>query len=151
MNPSDFEWQLTNGLQKLKEELNAYRNEENLWIVTGNITNSAGNLAQHLVGNLKHFVGLHMGQVAYHRQRDLEFSGRQADRARLLSWIDETIHAIHQALSGKEPAFLDQPFDETLVKVKDGQTRGFMLSHLYAHLNYHLGQINYHRRLLDQA
>lgn len=28
-------------------------------------------------------------------------------------------------------------------------TTGYFLIHLLSHLNYHLGQINYHRRLLD--
>jgi hypothetical protein len=29
-------------------------------------------------------------------------------------------------------------------------TLGYFLIHLYGHFNYHLGQINYHRRLLDR-
>jgi len=148
MNTSDFIWQFDLGLGKLQEELKAYPNDDALWIVEKNISNSAGNLAQHLVGNLKNFVGKYMGQIAYHRERDREFNERQFDRDQLLTLIDETIAIIYQALAGKDEAFLNEAFPEDAVKVKDGQTNGFMLSYLAAHLNYHLGQINYHRRLL---
>lgn len=149
MNPSDFEWQLSTGLSKLKEELMSYADENTMWTVQGDITNSAGHLAQHLVGNLKNFVGKFMGGIAYHRERDREFGERQFDRATLLVMIDETMAAITQTLAGKEASFLELHFPEEAVKVKEGQTYGFMLSYLSAHLNYHLGQINYHRRLLS--
>jgi hypothetical protein len=149
MNTSDFAWLLSNGLNKLKDEVAAYKDENDLWIVEKNIANSAGHLTQHLVGNLKHFVGKHMGQVPYHRERDREFNERQFDRSRLLNMIDETIATIEKALAGRDASFLEIPFPEEAVKVKEGQTNGFMLAHLYAHLNYHLGQINYHRRLLS--
>ncbi len=148
MNTSDFAWLFANGLNKLKDEVIAYERENDLWIVEKSIANSAGHLTQHLVGNLKHFVGLHMGQIPYQRERDREFKERQFDRDQLLQMIDETILAIGKTLSGKDVSFLEKPFSEDVIKLKDGQTNGFMLAYLCAHLNYHLGQINYHRRLL---
>jgi hypothetical protein len=44
-------------LDKLKQEISAYTNEDDLWKIKDGIANSSGNLCLHLVGNLKHFVG----------------------------------------------------------------------------------------------
>jgi uncharacterized damage-inducible protein DinB len=44
----------------------------------------------------------------------------------------------------------DQLTDEYPVLVfKEKTSTEYMLVHLATHLSYHLGQINYHRRLLD--
>jgi len=48
---------LCRDLLKLKEEINLYTNEADLWIVRHDIKNSAGSLALHLVGNLNHYIG----------------------------------------------------------------------------------------------
>jgi hypothetical protein len=149
MKMSDFVWQYNNSLDKLKEELLAYDDENTMWIIEKSIKNSAGHLAQHLVGNLKTFVGKYMGQIPYMRERDREFNERQFDRATLLRLIDETKEIISKSLVDKDVSFLELPFPKEAVVVKDDQTNGFMLSYLYAHLNYHLGQVNYHRRLLN--
>jgi uncharacterized damage-inducible protein DinB len=149
MKMSDFVWQYNNGLDKLKEELLAYDDENTMWLIEKNIKNSAGHLAQHLVGNLKTFVGKYMGEISYQRERDREFNERQFDRNTLLQLIDETKEAISKTLEDKDISFLMQPFPKEAVVIKEDQTNGFMLTHLYAHLNYHLGQVNYHRRLLN--
>lgn len=148
MNTKQYSWLFEKGLGKVKEELLAYEREEDLWIVAAAIKNSAGNLAQHLIGNLKTFVGKEMGGFAYTRERDREFNERQFDRTQLLVLLEETLQVIVQSLSGKPDTFLHTPFPQTLVAIKEDQDYGFMLNYLYAHLNYHLGQINYHRRLL---
>lgn len=149
MKMSDFVWQFNNGLDKLKEELLAYDDENTMWVIEKGIKNSAGHLAQHLVGNLKNFVGKYMGRIPYLRERDREFNERQFDRATLLQFIDETKEVISRSLADKDAPFLALPFPEEAVVIKEDQTNGFMLTYLYAHLNYHLGQINYHRRLLN--
>lgn len=138
-------------LDKVKEELQAYSSEEALWIVTGGITNTAGNLAQHLVGNLKLFVGKTMGGIDYTRERDREFNERQFTREQLLDLLEETALTVSRSLEGQDAAWLEQPFPPEVVAIREGQTFGFMLGYLYGHLNYHLGQINYHRRLTDRA
>lgn len=145
-----YSWLFRKGLDKTKEELLAYADEETLWVISGEIKNSAGNLAQHLVGNLKLFVGKIMGDIDYTRERDREFNERQFTRAQLLTLLEETATTIERSLTGKDAAFLDQPFPQEVVAIKEDQTNGFMLTYLYAHLNYHLGQINYHRRLLEK-
>jgi hypothetical protein len=149
MKTSDFVWQFNNGLDKLKEELLAYNDENTMWIIEKNIKNSAGHLAQHLVGNLKTFVGKFMGQIPYHRERDREFNERQFDRPTLIQLIEETKEVISKSLTDKDESFFAQPFPKEAVVIKEDQTNGFMLSYLGAHLSYHLGQVNYHRRLLN--
>jgi hypothetical protein len=145
-----YSWLFRKGLDKTKEELLAYTDEEAIWVTSGEIKNTAGNLAQHLVGNLKLFVGKIMGGIDYTRERDREFNERQFTRAQLIGLLEETATIIERSLKDKDAAFLDQPFPKEAVAIKDDQTNGFMLTYLYAHLNYHLGQINYHRRLIQQ-
>ena len=43
-------------LQKLKTEIELYKDEDNLWLIKKGIDNSAGNLCLHLIGNLSHFI-----------------------------------------------------------------------------------------------
>jgi hypothetical protein len=143
-------WLFRKGLDKTKEELLAYTDEETLWLIRGEIKNSSGNLAQHLVGNLKLFVGKTMGGIDYMRERDREFNERQFTREQLITLLEETATIIERSLTGKDTAFLDVPFPQEVVSIKEDQTYGFMLTYLYAHLNYHLGQINYHRRLIQK-
>ena len=134
-------------LNKLITEVELYKNEENLWIVENNITNSAGNLTLHLIGNLNTFIGKEIEKTAYIRDRDLEFSQKNVPRIELIQKINETKIMIKNALNHltNEDLLEDYPvlkFDETT-------TTEYLLVYLTLHLNYHLGQINYHRRLLD--
>lgn len=149
INTEPYIWLFSNGLDKLREELLAYTDDDTLWLVSGAVKNSAGNLAQHLVGNLKTFIGREMGGFPYVRERDREFNERQYERTALLLMIDETKELIVQTLTAKDTEFMNRAFPADVVTIREGQTFGFMLAYLYAHLNYHLGQINYHRRLLN--
>jgi len=148
-NTEPYVWLFSNGLDKLREELLAYTDDNALWILSGAIKNSTGNLAQHLVGNLKTFIGREMGGFPYTREREREFNERRYERPDLLRMIDETKELIVKTLTGKDDEFMNRAFPPEVVTVREGQTFGFMLAYLYAHLNYHLGQINYHRRLLN--
>jgi uncharacterized damage-inducible protein DinB len=136
-------------LQRLSAEIELYTNEENLWKVSTGITNTAGNLCLHLVGNLNHFIGADIGQTGYIRQRDLEFSLKNVPKAVLLQKIEDTILVVNQSLD----RLSDEDLKQALVTPKFDQFNNysFMLIHLAAHLSYHLGQINYHRRMLDVA
>lgn len=134
-------------LNKLKEEVNAYENEANLWLVPYGISNSAGNLCLHIVGNLNHFIGATLGNSGYVRQRDLEFSLKHVPRAEMLQQIDDTIMVIEDALGKLEEADLQKEYRRN--PFEDFMTTEYFLVHLTTHLVYHLGQINYHRRLLD--
>ena len=137
-------------LNKLKNELNAYVEESNMWEVRDGISNSAGNLSLHLIGNLKHFIGAVLGNSGYVRERDKEFSSKNIPLQQMITSIDETMAVMEQTLNGLTEQDLDKPFPVKVpVQQGDDSTR-FMLVHLIAHLNYHLGQINYHRRLIDK-
>ena len=135
-------------LNHLKKEIASYQNEKNLWIINDNISNSAGNLCLHLVGNLKWFVGAQLGNSGYVRNREFEFSAKNVPRSELLKEIDETISIVTASLDSMSSAALD---DVYLIEVfKKPMSSRFFLIHLSTHLSYHLGQINYHRRIFDR-
>ncbi len=134
-------------LIKLKGEIDLYKNENNLWLVHKDITNSAGNLCLHLVGNLNAFIGAELGHTGYIRQRNLEFSLKDVPRVELLKKVDDTIIMVENVLKKLTIKDLSKYFPIDVFKKK--MTTEFFLVHLSTHLTYHLGQINYHRRLLD--
>ncbi|HRJ89907.1 MAG TPA: DinB family protein [Pyrinomonadaceae bacterium] len=133
-------------LAKLKAEIELYLNEADLWRVDGKIANSAGNLTLHLVGNLRHFFGAVLGDTGYVRDRDREFSDVRVSRADLLAGVDQ---AVADVLATLEKLTADDLTRTYPIEVfGHPMTTEFFLVHLATHLNYHLGQINYHRRLL---
>ena len=134
-------------LESLKKEILAYRNESALWRVDRDITNSAGNLCLHLIGNLNHFIGAQFGASGYVRQRDLEFSRKDVPRGELVVMIEATISAVEHGLRAVTAEQLAAEYP--LVVFAEKTSTEYMLVHLATHLSYHLGQINYHRRLLD--
>ncbi len=137
----------TRDLNKLKAEIELYRDEKNIWRTDKAITNSAGNLCLHLIGNLNAFIGAELGKTGYIRQRDLEFSLKDIPRHELIKNIDDTIIVVNQSLEKIRETDLEQDYP---VKVFDYKmSTEYFLVHLSSHFTYHLGQVNYHRRLLD--
>ncbi len=135
-------------LDKLLSEVKAYKKEENLWQVNADITNSGGNLALHLCGNLRHFIGAMLGGSGYIRQRDDEFNLKDVKRSEIVTEIKVTKKVVLETL---ESLSADQLAENYPVNVFGKEiTTIYFINHLYGHLNYHLGQLNYHRRLLDQ-
>lgn len=134
-------------LERLKTEIELYRDEDNLWIVKEGIANSAGNLCLHLVGNLSHFIGATLGNTGYLRHRDDEFSLKNIPRQDLVTNIDNCVLIVKTTLQKLTADDLEKEFPQQVFE-KSINTE-MMLMHLTTHLNYHLGQINYHRRLLD--
>jgi uncharacterized damage-inducible protein DinB len=132
-------------LLKLKEEIEAYKHENDLWIVQKDISNSAGNLCLHLIGNLNHFIGATLGNTGYVRDRDKEFSSKNIPRAEMTEALDKTIVIVKDTLQKLSASDLEKDFP--LEKHGRIVTTEHMLVHLLAHLSYHLGQVNYHRRL----
>ncbi|MEQ8908014.1 MAG: DUF1572 family protein [Vicingaceae bacterium] len=133
-------------LERLAAEIKAYEKEEDLWLLKGEIKNSPGNLALHLVGNLKHFVGHVIGKSDYQRERELEFSSRNVPRVEMVSQIAATKEVVSKTLQEMSPELLEKEYPIQVFGVP--YTYATMLIHLSGHLNYHLGQINYHRRLV---
>ncbi|MDB5200699.1 MAG: DinB superfamily protein [Ferruginibacter sp.] len=137
----------TRDLSRLSKEILLYTNERNLWIMAQQINNSAGNLCLHLLGNLNSYIGKEIGDANYTRDRDAEFSLKDIPRETLLQRIAETSAIINRAFDQFDEDDLSKEYP---VLVFDEKTSyEFMLIHLSTHLAYHLGQINYHRRLLD--
>jgi hypothetical protein len=134
-------------LNKLKQEIEQYSDEADLWKTSGSIPNSAGNLCQHLCGNLRHFIGAVLGNSGYVRDRDLEFSRGDVSRAALIGEIDATLADVKSTLEGLSDEVLasDYPVD---VFGKGAFKTDWFLVHLATHFNYHLGQLDYHRRLV---
>ena len=133
-------------LNQLKTEIESYQNESDIWTIQKGIANSAGNLCLHLIGNLNTYIGAQYGKTGYIRNRPLEFSLKDIPRVELLSKIEETIVVVDNALNYISEVELKKEYP--LLVFKDKTSTEFMLIHLTTHLTYHLGQINYHRRLL---
>jgi uncharacterized damage-inducible protein DinB len=135
-------------LNKVKSEIELYKNESRIWHFEKNIANSAGNLCLHLVGNLNAYIGVGLAKTNYVRQRDLEFSLKNIARTELIKKIDDTLVVVEKGLNNLSEDQLKNNFP---VKIWEKETEmEYTLIHLVTHLNYHLGQINYHRRLLDE-
>jgi uncharacterized damage-inducible protein DinB len=133
-------------LAKLVTELEAYPNEASLWRVAPEIKNPAGNLALHIVGNLNLFIGVDLGGTDFKRDRDAEFNNKNIPRAELIAMVKATMGMIQTVLEGLDNAKLEQVFPKETLGYP--MTTNYFLLHLYGHLNWHLGQINYHRRLI---
>lgn len=148
MNLKELNQLFQRDLDKLSQEIQAYPEEQNLWIIDKEITNSAGNLALHLFGNLRHFIGLELGGIAYVRNREREFGAKGEPRVALLEELEEVKRVVADSLLKLDASRLG---DKSLhAMFGHSMSIGFFLMHLYGHFNYHLGQINYHRRLLSE-
>ncbi|MCV2487347.1 DinB family protein [Flavobacterium sp. SH_e] len=134
-------------LDKLKFEIESYEFEKQIWAIDKNISNSAGNLCLHLIGNLNTYIGAEIGKTGYVRNRPLEFSLKDIPKSELIQKIEDTISVVNNALDNLTETDLDEIYPQIVFEKE--MTTGFFLIHLSTHLAYHLGQINYHRRLLD--
>ena len=133
-------------LDKLEKEITMYPNTESLWVIRGEIKNSAGNLCLHLCGNLQHFIGSVLGASDYVRNREKEFSLKGLTGKDLVSEVVQTRESVKRTLEKLDPVVLEKVYP--VVVFDELMTTMYFLIHLTAHLEYHLGQINYHRRML---
>ena len=136
-------------LNKLITEINSYENEEDLWIKTENIPNSAGNLCLHLIGNLNHYIGATLGNSGYQRKRDAEFSTRNISRTELIERVKNTLEVVKNTIS----KLSDDDFEKNypLQNAGEATKTNLEILKILTHFSYHLGQINYHRRLLQNG
>lgn len=137
---------LVRDLRCLRRQVEAYESDADLWRLPSGISNSGGNLALHLAGNLQAFVGAVLGESGYVRDRDAEFSSRDLTRAQVVAQVEAALAAVDKTLAGLGEEGLEAEYPLVLggVRVKTGD----FLLHLCTHLTYHLGQIDYHRRLI---
>lgn len=138
-------FQFENYLELLKNEIEAFPDDKALWFVPAGISNSPGNLALHIAGNLQHFIGSILGKSGYIRQRDLEFSNKGLKKAEVLAELAKarsiTILVLDSLSATDKSRDYPEPFKGKTLCVDDA------LSHLLAHLAYHTGQVNYLRRM----
>ncbi|MBX2970332.1 MAG: DUF1572 family protein [Cyclobacteriaceae bacterium] len=132
-------------LTQLEKEINLYPDEASVWTLQGDIKNSGGTLCLHLCGNLQHFLGAVLNKNGYIRDREHEFAARAIPRHLLLDEILKTKETVKQTLQQLEPEILEQEYPVQVWGYP--VTTLFFLIHLAGHLNYHLGQVNYHRRI----
>ncbi len=132
-------------LIRLKLEIEAFEEEENLWLKSDGINNSAGNLCLHIIGNLNNYIGAILGNTGYIRNRPLEFA-EKVTKNNLLEKIENTQLVVFKTLESLNPDHLEKIYPEDVLGYR--MTTEYFLIHLLGHLNYHLGQINYHRRIL---
>lgn len=136
-------------LGALRRSVDAYPDDASVWAQPPGVPNAAGTLVLHLTGNLQHYLGAVLGGTPYRRDRPAEFSRRDVSRADLLAEIDATSAAIGTTFAAlgtvghdrPSPAY-PEPVGGRAVATDD------YLIHIAAHLAYHLGQIDYHRRIV---
>jgi hypothetical protein len=136
-------------INQIINELNQYQDEANIWKIEANITNSAGNLTLHLIGNLNTYIGKEIGHTNYVRNRTLEFTQKKIPKQELILQLEKTKEVIKLALSNLTAEELNN--EKPILFLDKETTHQYLLIHLTMHLAYHLGQINYHRRLLDKS
>jgi len=132
-------------LTRLIQELNAFPDTASIWKTAPGVTNAAGTLALHLEGNLREYIGRQLGQIAFKRDRPLEFSARGVERDELIARLEAVKTQIPPVIAALSDAQLDAIYPENVIG-KPITTRQFLI-HLEGHLNYHLGQVDYLRRI----
>lgn len=133
-------------LNKLTEEITQYPDDSSLWVVKDGIKNSGGNLCLHCTGSLQHFIGAVLGDSGYIRNREAEFNLKNISKHKLLNEIENAKVAVKDALEQTSKKELEKNYPLPI----NGETvtTEYLLLHMLTHLNYHIGQITYHRRLL---
>jgi DinB family protein len=143
---ADFALSLVRELEGFRRELALFPDDQSVWTTVPGITNSAGNLALHVAGNLQHFIGTVLGSTGYVRHRDVEFGRRSGSRAEIYAELNAAIAVVMNVLPGLSVETLAREFPEA---VMDSKFRtGAFLVHLCAHAGFHLGQAGYLRRVL---
>ncbi len=131
-------------IRKLIEEVNLFKNEENLWRTHGAVKNSSGNLVLHIIGGTNYLIGATLAHSGYVRDRDLEFVKKGVARKDLVDQLEKLIPLIKKTLSA-----LDIEAEYPMIFDDATRSNSYVLTQLLLHLNYHLGQVNYLRRILE--
>jgi len=134
-------------LRRLIEEVNLFTNEEDLWRTKGSVKNPAGNLALHITGGMNYLIGATLAQTGYVRNRDLEFTRKDVERKELVAGLEKLITLIKDTVN----ALTREQMEAEYPLIFDGMKTSvsYVLVQLLAHLNYHLGQVNYLRRIFE--
>lgn len=132
-------------LGRLEQQVAAFPDDESLWQTVPGVTNPAGNLVLHIEGNLREYIGRQLGKIPYTRNRPHEFSAKGLSRQDLAPRISELKGAIGDVIEHLSAEQMENEYPELVLEVAMS-TQQFII-HLYGHLNWHLGQIDYLRRI----
>jgi len=135
-------------LNRLRKQIDSFPNDEALWQTLPGVINPAGNLALHIEGNLREYVGRQLGQVPYSRTRDLEFSLKGLSRDEVGSRLEELSQTIPSIIERLSQDQMEREYPQVVLDA--AMTTQQFLFHLYGHLNWHLGQMDYLRRVLER-
>ena len=133
-------------LRAIERELNAYDTEEQVWALPPGLPNSGGTLALHAAGNLQHFLGAVLGGSSYVRDRDAEFQRRNIPRSELIEELRRAETSVRETLARVDGATLEGTYP--LPVANRHLTTSDFLTHLATHLAYHVGQLDFHRRIV---
>lgn len=142
----DLRLLLVRDLRAFAREVDLCPDDDVLWRAVPGVTNTVGNLALHVSGNLRHYVGAILGGTGYVRDRPLEFSRRTGTRAEVRAEIEDAIGVVSRVLPALPAEVLERDYPEAGLGVVL-PTHLFLL-HLATHLAHHLGQAGYLRRAL---
>lgn len=137
---------LVRELHAFAREVEMFPDDESLFRTVPGVTNSAGNLALHVCGNLKHFVGAVLGDSGYLRTRDAEFATRSGRREDVTRQLHETASVVGETLARLPAEALARPYPQKVANLE--LPCGLFLMHLAVHLSFHLGQAGYLRRIV---
>ncbi|HEX3867715.1 MAG TPA: DUF664 domain-containing protein [Gemmatimonadaceae bacterium] len=146
MYPAIIQTVLIRELGALRRNVELYPSDDSVWATPPGVSNSAGTLVLHLAGNIQHYIGVHLGGSGYVRDRPAEFARRNVPRAELIAEIDAAIAATRRGLGAISQSTLSGRYPEQ-VGGRSLSTDDFLV-HLVSHFGYHLGQVDYHRRLV---
>ena len=137
---------LVRELKAIERELNAYPTEEQIWQLPAGLPNSGGTLALHAAGNLQHFLGTVLGGTSYVRDRDAEFQRRNVPRSELIEELRRAESVVRDTLQRIDAASLETTYPLPVANRR--LTTSDFLTHLATHLAYHVGQLDFHRRIV---
>jgi len=131
-------------IRKLIEEVNLFKSEENLWRTEGSVKNASGNLVLHIIGGMNYLIGTTLGRTGYVRDRDGEFTRKGVAKKDLIKQLEALIPMVKGVITA-----VDMDADYPMIFDDATRSNSYLLVQLLAHLNYHLGQVNYLRRVLE--
>lgn len=133
-------------LDLARRQILAYPDDELPWIPVEGIGNPGGVLALHIAGNLEHYLGASLGGTGYRRDREAEFAQQRVPRADIARALEAAAGTVEAVLAGAVEQNLPVIFPQ-LLRGRRVRTTDFLV-HLAVHLGYHLGQLDYHRRMV---
>ncbi|MBC7383230.1 MAG: DUF1572 family protein [Bacteroidia bacterium] len=98
------------------------------------------------MGNLNHFLGSTFGKTDFVRDRDAEFSTKKLTKLQLVQLLVEANLQVTNTFFNLNESDMQNnyPFD-----FAGKHSTEFYLIFFISHFEYHLGQINYYRRISE--